>query len=291
MLQVISGDSSFLKRIEQASFCGTVHSLFKRVLNIRCLDSEVLYTIACRDIDNGPNTLILDIENLLVYPIELKETVHSAANQLVIGSSMKLTINGAKGWKCSLPKYPSDDSKLRANLPIMKQYLDEFGQSGGMISTDDPQSSFQEEVSRLLQERSTAFLSELKAGRMEKAIQTARSLIGLGPGLTPSGDDFLLGLLAVINLQGNPLHAYSSWCQEILRGASQWTNEISLAALNQAASGQVRESITKLIDALTYRTPDQVIAGLSEVLNIGSSSGTDISMGIYSGLQLVVSMK
>lgn len=284
MIHVISGDSLFLARIEEAAFRGTVHSLFERTLNIRCSDSGELYTVACRDLDNGPNTLIADFTNLRPFDIKPGEGVFCSANRLYIGDEMAFLTEDADNWQCILPEYPARSHALRINLPVMKQYIDEFGKSGGVRIASQPHNRFEKEVSRMLQERSMAFLSELRAGRKESAVQAARSLLGLGPGLTPSGDDFLVGIFAVMNLHGGPLHAYTSLCQEILWQASQRTNDISLAALKQAAAGLVRDSIVKLIDTLAYGTLDRLLPCIAEVLRIGSSSGTDIAMGIHAGL-------
>jgi len=155
-----------------------------------------------------------------------------------------------------------------------------------MKAAVQPGSRFEEEASRMLRDRAALFLSELYAGRKEHAVKAAQRLLGLGPGLTPSGDDFLVGVFAVMNLRGGPLHACQGVCQEIMRPASRLTNEISLAALKQAANGRVRDCIVELIDALAYGTPEQLIPRIDAVLRIGSSSGTDIAMGIYAGLEL-----
>jgi hypothetical protein len=285
MIHALSGDSLFIARIEEAAFHGTVHSRFDRTLNIRCADSGDLYTVACRDLDNGPNTLIMDCFNLRPFDIKPGEGVSCSANRLYIGNRMALMTENADYWQCILPEYPARSNALRLNLLIMKQYIDEFGKCGGMKTTSQPHNRFEKEVSRMLQDRSVVFLNELCAGRKESAIQAGRSLLGLGPGLTPSGDDFLMGIFAVINLHGGPLHAYTSLCQGILWQASQRTNDISLAALKQAASGLVRDSIVKLIDTLAYGTQDLLLPRIAEVLRIGSSSGTDIAMGIYAGLR------
>lgn len=285
MILAKSGDSRFVDRIQIGAFHGIVHSTFSRTLNILCTDSEDLYTVACRNLDNAPNTLIAGFENLSSFEIVIGDRVYSSTNLLQIGHRLTVSTVNAEKWRCTLSEYPKNSEKLIANLSIMKQYIDNFGKGGGMIKAHWPQNSFEEEVTRLLQERSEAFLCELNANRRENALQVAQSLLGLGPGLTPSGDDFLVGLFAVMNLKGCPLQAYSYLCHEILSKAHQYTNEISLASLKQAACGHVRDSIANLINTLGYGTPEQLLSSLTTVLGIGSSSGTDIAMGIYSGMR------
>ncbi|MFD2116683.1 DUF2877 domain-containing protein [Paenibacillus yanchengensis] len=286
MIHVKSGDAHFIMRIKESDFYGEVHSLFKRTMNIRCLDSGVLYTVACRDLDNAPNTLIADFTNIHVFDIKLNMRVSSSMHRLYIDDRMVLSVELTEQWVCKLPQFPVNYSKLKKNISVMKKYMHEFGQQGKRKRTEQLDHSFEKEVARLLQERSVVFVHELYAGREEKAVNAAQRLLGLGPGLTPSGDDFLVGFFGVIHLPGGPLHSHTTLCCKILNQAAQYTNEISLAALQQAANGRVRECIVTLIDDLAYGTSEQVLTSLFDVLRIGSSSGMDIAMGIYSGMQL-----
>jgi hypothetical protein len=70
----------------------------------------------------------------------------------------------------------------------------------------------------------------------------AAQLIGLGPGLTPSGDDYLGGVLVALRWLGRGLQANSLWRWLEPRLASQ-TSEISATHLAAAASGQVHEAL------------------------------------------------
>ena len=51
---------------------------------------------------------------------------------------------------------------------------------------------------------SQCLIHELGNGNIEKALECAVKLISLGPGLTPLGDDFLVGLFTIINLPIKP---------------------------------------------------------------------------------------
>jgi hypothetical protein len=142
------------------------------------------------------------------------------------------------------------------------------------------------EVTMALEHRATLLLGALLQARFACACEHAKSMIGLGPGLTPSGDDFLVGLFAALNLAGSPCHGWLGGGTDILVDADRSTNAISLAALTQAANGRVRESIATLIEALMHGSPDSLIDPLRKVLAIGSTSGADLIVGILSGLEL-----
>ncbi len=137
----------------------------------------------------------------------------------------------------------------------------------------------------MLEERTHLLLNELLNYRISSALSHAVSLIGLGPGLTPSGDDFLTGLFTIFNMKNSPFYPYRSFCTEVLKKAKTLTNDISYIALKKAANGKVRESIISLLKSLLVENDEDLTLSLNKVLNIGSSSGTDIALGIVFGLE------
>ncbi len=102
-------------------------------------------------------------------------------------------------------------------------------------------------------------------------------LIGLGPGLTPSGDDFLAGaLLALARLDlCDPRDAL--W--NSLRAHLDRTNDISAAHLRSAASGYAASALHEAIDATISGRTDQIAPALAAVSSIGHSSGRDAFAG------------
>jgi len=138
----------------------------------------------------------------------------------------------------------------------------------------------------MLHERTQLLVSELQNKRMATAIIHAASLIGLGPGLTPAGDDFLVGLFTVFNIENHQYFSHHSFCEEVVLHAKALTNDISYMALAKAAAGQVRESIIDLMEALFRGSEEELISSLRRVLAIGSTSGTDIALGIIAGLEM-----
>lgn len=115
-----------------------------------------------------------------------------------------------------------------------------------------------------------------------------KSLVGLGEGLTPSGDDCLVGLLAVLHLTGS-LPALCSpavreqFCQCVRLGTSQLSGEFVCCALE----GHFAEPVVSLMRALCtpdtggWRTPAAALAA------VGHSSGVDAMVGIALGCRLL----
>jgi hypothetical protein len=188
-------------------------------------------------------------------------------------------------WESILPLLPNNVEGLKVNLAIMKNFIDLHGKSGGIKKAPKFQNSFEKEMSKLLQERTGLLVNDLLNNRMTSALAHAVSLIGLGPGLTPSGDDFLVGVLTIFNTRNSPSFSHKAFCELVVEKAKSLTNEISYMALKKASIGKVRESLIRLIHSLINGTEEDLILSLNKVLNIGSSSGTDIALGLVCGLE------
>jgi hypothetical protein len=129
----------------------------------------------------------------------------------------------------------------------------------------------------------TALGRALERADLETARVQGEALVGLGQGLTPSGDDLLLGLFAVLHLPGGPCEPFRDLGTQIVARAMQRTHAISLCALRAAAEGRVRARVVALLSALTTGERETTLAALRAVLAIGSTSGRDIVAGIVLG--------
>lgn len=123
----------------------------------------------------------------------------------------------------------------------------------------------------------------LLQGRFEQAMIHLGSLVGLGQGLTPSGDDFLVGLLAAFHRALPLRQEMLASLSQTLRGALTQTNDISSAFLAHAIKGEFSSGIVALLNA---QDPDdaEIDRMVSTIAGYGHSSGIDTLCGIYYGL-------
>ncbi|MEH7155488.1 DUF2877 domain-containing protein [Neobacillus drentensis] len=288
MIQALSGDVAFLQAIRDLKFDGFIHTIFSKTVNIKCRESGELYTLACNRLDNAPNSLIIDINCFSNNHLELNDQVFIQKSTLSIDNKMVIRLEDVKGWECSLPCYPLNEQRLIYNLAIMKGYIEFNGKSGGMKKDSQTRNPFEVEMAKMLEERSYSLLCSLVNNNESEAVNHALSLIGLGPGLTPSGDDYLTGLMTTFQLLNCPCYSLKEFCERVILKAKHLTNEISYMTLKMASVGKVRESIVHLLCLAMYGEEKELIKALQHVLQIGSSSGTDISLGLVSGLETIL---
>ncbi|WP_157020325.1 oxamate carbamoyltransferase subunit AllH family protein, partial [Mesorhizobium xinjiangense] len=110
------------------------------------------------------------------------------------------------------------------------------------------------------------------------------ALLGLGPGLTPSGDDFLAGLLAALRIVGRQHDSAILWRIIVERGPAA-THPISLAHLTSAAEGRLAERLHHVIDAILAADISGLGAGLDALCGQGHSSPWDALAGIAVALR------
>jgi Protein of unknown function (DUF2877) len=115
--------------------------------------------------------------------------------------------------------------------------------------------------------------------------QAVASLIGLGPGLTPSGDDFLIGALAAFHALGQT-NIHATLAQAIIAAVPTRTSPLSACFLRAAAAGHVGESLYAAVASVLAGNVDDAVAGARR---IGHTSGWDMLAGVAVTLRIVTS--
>jgi len=123
--------------------------------------------------------------------------------------------------------------------------------------------------------------------------QRGRDLVGLGPGLTPSGDDFLGGLLFAAHCLKRAYPLDFCWEPKAVMPLIDWartkTNSISHAFLSDLALGQGLEPMHELVNSLLEsRDLGCLQPSTNQLLGIGHTSGGDMLAGTLTGMLLVV---
>jgi hypothetical protein len=271
----LCGDGRLLDAWRREGFAGAVHSVFDRVVNL--VDaSGTLVSLAARGLDIAPGTLRVDVASFAACALRAGMPASARGAMLhVDGDRFAARFDGTAAWHAQLPAYPRDDTTLRDNLGVVRTRL-----AAAARGSCDALPG----VAALIEMRAQALVHALRRGDVDEVCAQGRALLGLGPGLTPSGDDFLVGLFAVLNLPDSPCHGLRRACDAIVADAPSRTNPISLAALREAAQGRIRDSVQTLLCALLGGQRDDVVHALARVLAIGSTSGRDMVSGIVCGL-------
>lgn len=118
---------------------------------------------------------------------------------------------------------------------------------------------------------------------MDGQVVDITPFIGLGPGLTPSMDDILVGLLAIISSDVRFVGKLS----QLKRGLSalsfnSLTTLISASFLNYALEGKFSLLVLQMVKALNQNRLAH--SSIDKLLNYGHTSGADLLLGMWLGI-------
>ena len=127
-------------------------------------------------------------------------------------------------------------------------------------------------------------LNDLRQALRDCSAQRVRAAVskiaGLGPGLTPSGDDFLAGLMLSAHAFGYPSRdLVHRLCTIIFETAAPRTTKLSQAFLKAARDGMAHEHWHILLHSLVADDVQAVLSAASRVLAFGETSGLDMLAG------------
>jgi hypothetical protein len=231
--------------------------VFDKVCNLINEHGDVL-SIVTQQIGNGPFNLVIDDKVSFSEYLNVESPISIHDNKLILGD---LTINcaGAKLWS---PR--PDWGKLHVHRNIVRIQVASL-----RIANYQPFLSDSE-----LSNFSTA-LVKVDISSVENITS---QLAGLGPGLTPAGDDFILGAVFAAWII-HPYEIATLLVKEITNTAAPLTTSLSAAWLRSAGKGDAGILWHHFFDALISHDHIQIIRAMDRILATGETSGADALAG------------
>jgi hypothetical protein len=261
--------------VPRTGFEGSVHSIFARACNIAS-GSELL-TLAAPEMSDGPTTL-----RLSAVPADLRSLFRPgdrlrSSDGCMRSSGVSLDLRDAVCW-CPAPRRPCLEARqVAANLGFARARLGAL--TCVRASIIDREGSI---VAAALEQA----CRDLDGPR---ALPQVDRLIGWGEGLTPAGDDFLVGLLAGLDALAGECDERGRWmvwlcaCISARRGR---TTPVAAHYLGLALRGHFTADVVRLRDALlAERDPRRLEAALEAILAVGATSGSDTVAGLLAGCE------
>lgn len=268
--------SDYALSILKSSPCLTIHSVYQKAVNLKT--GEQLLTLQPRGSVLSPISLITDctVTELASLPLAAGEKLSLSCNTEML-SCQDLFLPSADfkttGSTLSLIKEIRQAIALAEDLtlPAHLRGIELIFNQPDLIC----ESLYVNAIQNYLKQFYLALPDPMQAA------DSLYHLIGLGIGLTPSGDDFLCGFLAGLQMYGSSscAQALRERLKSVIYSHLDRTNEISAAFLRCAACAQFSAPVHLLRDPDV--TADRIYQAFSAV---GHSSGIDTLCGIYTAL-------
>ena len=261
---------------------------------------EVL-SIVTQQIGDGPFNVVIEADVLFSDHLDTQSPISIYANQLNIGD---LTINtaNAKLWS-PRPDWEAlharrDDilnhlSLLRAsdsdrsNPHQCEETLAPHASAGvassqsallAMTLPQLPLTNLQSPISSL--QFSNSLISSLANADLPSSLTATQKLAGLGNGLTPAGDDFILGAVLAAWII-HPSNVARILAEEITNIAAPLTTSLSAAWLKSAGRGEAGILWHEFFNALLTGDSIGIQLQITNLLCIGHTSGADALAGLF----------
>ena len=230
---------------------------FEQACNLINERKEVL-SIVTPKIGDGPFNLVIEEDVFVFQNLSLESPISIFPNQLTLAD---LTINttDAKLWN---PR--PDWGRLNARR-------DEIFNQLMSLSVSNSQPS----IPNFLVSN---FSSALANTDISTAKTAASQLAGLGQGLTPSGDDFIMGAIYA-TWTIHPPDVAKDLAREIANTAAPLTTSLSAAWLRSAGRGEAGILWHDLFDAMISADPGSIQYTIDKILAVGETSGSDSISG------------
>ena len=245
-------------------------------------------------IGNGPFSLVMELPQGNFTDFITAESQVSANGFVLQVDELVVDTSSAKLWDAR-PLWESvPASAMRAYLPLFESKLANFSGDGFLFGNDSSEPAALKAKTAVL-----TLQKGLKTNNLAAIQEGARGLAGLGVGLTPAGDDFLLGVM------------YGLWLMEkFSRGlvlsdvevgtearrivevmvdeAVARTTTLSRAWLEAAGRGEAGQPWHELVNAMSVTSTGSVTAvsqAIDRILSTGHTSGADALAGFVTTIK------
>ena len=240
---------------------GIVHSVFAHAVNV--LIREEMWTLLTSDKADLPFGIRVASADFDVFGFRNGDPVNVRAGFVSIGSGSTCRVVDCRAAPRWLPeRHNKTEPGLAARLAV--------------VAAAASDRSWHESASMAQAVRSALEVSADLGHVLAK-------VLGRGPGSTPSGDDVLVGILAVLRSPRSGVagvRAAESLSRAIL--PLLWTtSDVSGELLRQAVGGLFSRDVHELLFALLENpAPQQLRNTIRRVIETGATSGADTCMGL-----------
>jgi hypothetical protein len=278
--------------VKRGDLTGRVLANYHRACNLVTSKGEIIALVSPA-IGNGPLNIVIEKSGVLEH---VKPGLPAAFSdgQLILGDSLVVLLNGAQLWRPEVDWgfLITQRRRLGDNLAALCSWLSQNDMGSELLNLvlDGERATRRSQYQRNFQATARAgisgLLKALQDGDRLDIGDNAALLAGLGPGLTPAGDDYLVGLMAGLRVWPGSLEnsglSPDEACQIILEATEGRTTLLSRAFLRSAREGLFGENWHELLAALARGEAIRMQRAARRILSSGATSGADALAGFLS---------
>lgn len=292
---------------------GHIHSVFDYACNIQMLDQGLISLISKKYGDN-PYSISINLptgQTMKKNGIQqgMKVIINSHSICSVVGS-FYINLENATSWDSSFSRRCESlvsKIQLQDNFRLILRVLLKRGNFLGIgtlimdyphitkkfnllnLQANIKKNDYSLFVSPMIKD----FICAIIKGDYVLTKKIIVGIVGFGPGLTPSADDLLVGLMAslyyLVQYYKRGIDLIFNLKKILLEDTlANQTTFVSWQMLKAAAQGEFAKPIKELCIAMTIANNEKKLKdAVLEVINLGSTSGTDTILGLVLGKYII----
>jgi hypothetical protein len=259
----------------KGEFSAQVLGIFDHACDLVTPAGEVV-AVVVPEIGNGPFNIVIDDNPIFFSELAAHTPVILTENQLQLGE-FQIDLRGADVWE---PQPDWDTLRSRqatiiSRIPFLETVCHRHAPANTFLKLLKESQPNEEIVLSTARNAGDVLLNGW-TGNQDQLHLASKMLAGLGPGLTPAGDDFLCGVMLWAWLvHPDPV----AFCHPLLHTAAPRTITLSAAFLQTAANGECGAPWHSLLPALSVKTKTDIEIAAQKVLAHGATSGADTLAG------------
>jgi hypothetical protein len=250
---------------------GRVLSVHHSAVNL--VVGEDLLTVACDAVGGLPSAILVP-DGFAPGALGVRRAARVQVDEMAVDLGGLVTVRtvGADRWSPRLRPIGSARADLDARAALARAALRGAGDDGfrGLVAGSEPVHVFLRAADR----------------RDVTAVSSAGdALIGLGAGLTPAGDDLLVGFSAALTAGGHP--ASRPLAVRWAARAAGMTTDVALAYHRHAARADYAERLHLVLGAILQGALAGIAPAVDRATRSGATSGVDLMSGVLAGIDLL----
>ena len=271
------------------SMLGEVCAVFARTFYVRTKNS--LLCVGAGNTYNGPLTIVTNAPETTSWQasgVRVRQRASLRSCRMAVGQRLVISCEEATEWIPPRPPAIDAEMTLKGISHLREKVVDRLPRNGlaefvvpARLQIGSSLTVVAEGPIRRI--RSALSVALLRGRMFQPAPSDVEALSGLGPGLTPSGDDFLGGMM--VGLYAVREDGLAQDLSQIIYNCNgNAANIVSRAHLGAAADGLAAQSILRLACIVISggEIDDEILAAIDR---IGHTSGWDVVAGLVVALE------
>jgi hypothetical protein len=267
--------------IHDAAFRGRVLSCFPVACNL-IDEADCVVSLVTTDVGDGPLNVVTGGEHPFVG-LKTGMVARIEKDRAIVGDRLVIDLKDAVPWDPVITWGAISTPAMATLWDYVQNRATPESLLAFWVSAIRPLGGVRMVFQETACDAAERLLLALRRGDKAGVAAHALTLAGLGPGGTPAGDDFLIGLMAGLRAWPRFLLpgelCIDGACRLLSQVAIPRTNVFSAAHLRAAQTGQMADGWHRLAAALAASDEPAIHQAAERLLAVGATSGADAMAG------------